>query len=82
MNYDRKLHAQVEAPTYTPIIAPEIEERLHTLLNALERMDTRTAQELEWLDKSSAEEVRRLPLQEAAEELRAQHRATFSDLST
>lgn len=92
MNYDRKLHAEVEANTYTPIIAPETEERLHTLLNALECMDTRTAHELAWLDKSGAEEelkefvrqditsrhqARRLPLQNAVEELRAQHRAAF-----
>jgi hypothetical protein len=59
-------------------------------------MDARTARELELLDKSAAEEdlkefvrqdilsrhqERRLPLQAAAEELRVQHRATFSDVS-
>jgi len=67
---------------------------LHTLLNALECMDTRTARELEWLGRSSAEEdlkefvrqsiisrhqERRLPLQKAAEELRVQFQASFPE---
>jgi hypothetical protein len=96
MKYDRKLRAQSEVTTNPSIFAPETEARLHNLLDALECMDARTARELELLDKSGAEEdlkefvrqdilsrhqERRLPLQEAAEELRVQHRATFSDLS-
>jgi hypothetical protein len=96
MNYHRKLQAEGEANTYAPIVAPEAEERLHTLLDALECMDTRIARELEWLDKSGAEEdlkevvrqdilsrhqTRRLPLQNAVEELRAQHRAACPDTS-
>ncbi|MDP8919563.1 MAG: hypothetical protein M3O00_11855 [Pseudomonadota bacterium] len=96
MKYDRKLRAPSEVTAYPSMLAPEIEARLHNLLDALECMDARTARELELLDKSGAEEdlkefvrqdilsrhqERRLPLQEAAEELRVQHRATFSDLS-
>ncbi len=96
MKYDRTLRAQGEMTTNPSIFAPETEARLHDLLDALECMDARTARELELLNKSGAEEdlkefvrqdilsrhqERRLPLQEAAEELRVQHRATFSDLS-
>ena len=88
MNYNRTFQREYETNTNTPIIAPDIEERLHILLNALECMDTRTARELEWLNKSGAEEdlkevvrqdiqtrhqERRLPLQNAVEELRVQH---------
>jgi hypothetical protein len=96
MKYDRKLRAQSEMTTYPSMLASETEARLHNLLDALECMDARTARELESLDRSGAEEElkefvrqdilsrhreRRLPLQEAAEELRVQHRAAFSDLS-
>ncbi len=96
MKYDRKLRVQSDVITNPSIFAPETEARLHNLLDALECMDARTARELELLDKSAAEEdlkefvrqdilsrhqERRLPLQAAAEELRVQHRATFSDVS-
>ena len=96
MKYDRKLRALSETTAAPSVLEPEIEAKLHNLLDALECMDARTARELELLNKSGAEEdlkefvrqdilsrhqERRLPLQEAAEELRVQHRATFSDLS-
>ncbi|MXQ10606.1 hypothetical protein [Microvirga makkahensis] len=94
MKYSAKLRAKNEASTYSPVIAPETKERFHDLLNALECMDARTARELERLDKSGAEEdlkefVRqsivsrhqeiRLPLQEAAEELRAQFQGSLPE---
>lgn len=97
MKYDRKLRALSETTASPSVLEPEIEAKLHHVLDALECMDARTARELELLAKSCAEEdlkevvrqeilsrhnERRLPLQEAAEELRVQHRTTLSDLSS
>ncbi len=94
MRYNGKLRAKSEVSTYSPVIAPETEERLHILLNALDCMDARAARDLEILNRSGAEEdlkefvrqgiisrhqERRLPLQEAAEELRAQFQAALPD---
>jgi len=97
MKYDRKLRVLSETTASPSVLEPEIEAKLHNLLDALECMDARTARELELLAKSCAEEdlkefirqdilsrhnERRLPLQEAAEELRAENRTTFSDLGS
>ena len=96
MRYGKRSRATGEVSTYQPMLPPEIEGRLHNLLDALECMDTRTAKELEQLDRSGAEEdlknfvredivsrheVRRLPLQNAVEELRAEYRTAASDTS-
>ncbi|KLK93668.1 hypothetical protein AA309_07375 [Microvirga vignae] len=96
MKFNAKLRAKSEAGTYPSMIRPETETRLHTLLDALECMNARTARELEVLDRSGAEEdlkefvrqdilsrhqERRLPLQNAVEELRAQHRTASSDVN-
>jgi len=89
MEYKDKLKTNVVADTYQSEPVPEVEANLHRLLNALESMDKRTALELERLDASRADEelkefvrqdilsrhqARRKPLQDAAEELRAQYR--------
>ena len=81
------------ADTFPAVPTSDIEAKLHYLLNALECMDKRTAIGLERLDGSGAEEdlkdfvkqdilsrsqeLRELPLQEAAEELRSLYRASF-----
>jgi hypothetical protein len=97
MRYVKRPRSTSKASNYQPILPPETEGRLHNLLDALECMDARTAKELEQLDRSGAEEdlknfvredivsryeARRLPLQNAVEELRAEYRAAISDPST
>jgi len=94
MEYKIKSETEAKADTYASILASTSEQTLHYLLDALECMDRRTAQELERLDRSSAEEdlkefvrqdilarhqARRLPLQEAAEELRALYRVSIAE---
>lgn len=96
MRYGKRPRSTGETSTYQPMLPPEIEGRLHNLLDALECMDARTARELEQLDRSGAEEdlknfvredivsrheAKRLPLQNAVEELRAEYRAAISDSS-
>jgi hypothetical protein len=94
MEYKIKSETEGMADTYSSILASTSEQKLHYILDALESMDRRTAQELERLDDSGAEEdlkefikkdilarhqARRLPLQESAEELRALYRASVSE---
>jgi hypothetical protein len=94
MEYKLKSQTNIVADTFPPVMASDTEARLHYILNVLECIDQRTARELARLDGSGAEEdlkdfVRqdilaraqelKLPLQEAAEELRAQYRASSSD---
>ncbi len=70
--------------------SPEVESKLHYLLDALASMDARIEAELAWLEKSSAEEdlkdfirqdilsrhsERRMPLANAVEELKQRHHA-------
>ena len=91
MEFKSKSETEAVADAYPSVLASTAEEKLHYLLNAVESMDRRTAQELERLDNSGAEEelkafirqdilarhqVRRLPLQESVEELRAFYRAS------
>jgi hypothetical protein len=92
-----KLPTETETDAYSLSVPPETQATLHSLLDALESMDRRTALELEWLDKSSAEDdlknfvrrdilsrhqTRRMPLQDAVEELRAQYGTGFSGTSS
>jgi hypothetical protein len=92
MEYKRKSQAAAIADTYPSALTSEIEGKLHHLLNVLECMDHRTALDLDRLDQSGADEdlkdfvrrdiiarhkERRLPLEEAAEELRTQYRASI-----
>ncbi len=92
MEYKLKSQTDLVADTFPAVPTSDIEAKLHYLLNALECMDKRTAIELERLDGSGAEEdlkdfvkqdilyrsqELRLPLQEAAEELRSLYRASF-----
>jgi hypothetical protein len=94
MEYKLKSETDAIADAYPSILASTSEATLHYLLDALESMDRRTAQELERLESSGADEdlkefirqdilarhqARRLPLQEAAEELRALYRASVSE---
>jgi hypothetical protein len=94
MEYKLKSDTDAIGDAYPSILASKSEATLHHLLDALESMDRRTAQELERLDGSTAEEdlkefvrqdiltrhqERRLPLQEAAEELRALYRASVPE---
>ena len=94
MEYKLKSETDAIADAYPSILVSTSEEKLHYLLDALASMDKRTAQDLERLDRSSAEEdlkefvrqdilarhqVRRMPLQESAEELRALYRASVSE---
>lgn len=91
MEYKLKSQTEAMADAHPSILASTSEARLHYLLNALESMDRRTTHDLERLESSGAEEdlkefvrqdilarhqERRLPLQEAAEELRAVYRAS------
>jgi hypothetical protein len=94
MEYKRKSETEAIADAYASAFASTSEQKLHYLLDALESMDRRTAQELERLESSGAEEdlkefirqdilarhqARRLPLQESAEELRVLYRASVSE---
>jgi hypothetical protein len=94
MEYKRKSETETVGDAYPSILASTSEEKLHYLLNALESMDRRTAHDLERLDSSGAEgdlkefvrqdilarhHARRLPLQEAAEELRALYRSSIPE---
>jgi len=82
------------ADIYPGILSSDAEAKLNYLLSALESMDARTASELERINMSSCDEdlkefvtqqiladhaARRLPLDEAVEDLRAQFRATIAD---
>jgi hypothetical protein len=84
MEYKLKSETDAIADAYPSVLVSTSEEKLHYLLDALESMDKRTAQDLERLDSSGAEkdlkefirqdilarhQARRLPLQESAEEL-------------
>src|SRR5690349_1750130 len=92
MEYKLKSQTDLVADTFPAEPASDIEAKLHYLLNALECMDKRTATELERLEGSNAEDdlkdfvkqdilsraqELRLPLQEAAEELRSLYRASL-----
>ena len=94
MEYKLKSDTDAIGDAYPSILASKSKATLHYLLDALESMDRRTAQELERLNSSGAEEdlkefvrqdilarhhARRLPLQESAEELRALYRASISE---
>jgi hypothetical protein len=94
MEYKLKSETDAIADAYPSILASSSEATLHYLLDALDSMDRRTAQELERLECSGAEEdlkefirqdilahhqARRLPLQESAEELRALYHASVSE---
>ncbi len=94
MEYKLKSQADAVADTYLSIFTSESEEKLHYLLNVLECLDKRAALELERIDQSRAEEdlkdfikqdilsrhqAKRLPFVTAAEELRAQYRASFAN---
>lgn len=93
MQQKRKLPTGTVTDASSPNVPPETQARLHSLLDALESMDRRIALELEWLDKSSAEEdlknfvrldilsrhqTRRMPLHDAVEELRDRYGTCFS----
>jgi len=97
MKHNEKLRDEGEARIIQPTLPPEIKARLDCLLDALECMDARVTRELEQLNNSSAEEdlkefvrqdivarheSRRLPLQNALEELRAEYRSAISDTSS
>jgi len=92
MEYKLKSQTDLVADTFPAAPASDIEAKLHYLLNALECMEKRTATELERLESSGAEDELkdfvkqdilsraqelRLPLQEAAEELRSLYRASL-----
>ncbi len=94
MEYKLKAQTDVVADTYPSIFTSDAEEKLHYLLNVLDCLDKRAALELERIDQSRAEEdlkdfikqdilsrhqVKRLPFVTAAEELRAQYRASFAN---
>jgi len=91
MEYKVQSETRAVANAYTSAPGSTPEQKLHYLLNALESMDRRAAQDLDRLDSSSAEEdlkefirqdilarhqERRLPLLDSAEELRALYRAS------
>ena len=92
MEYKSKSQTTSVADTSPSALNTEIEDKLHYLLNVLECIDRKTALDLDRLDQSRADEdlkefvkldilarlrERRLPLQEAAEELRTQYRASI-----
>lgn len=96
MKFTEKLRAKSEAGAIEPMPPSETKARLHYLSDALECMDARVTSELERLTSSGADEdikefvrqdilsrheLRRLPLQTAVEELRAEYQANLSDIS-
>jgi hypothetical protein len=93
MEYKLKTETDIVADTYPLMpVSSEMERKLHYLLDALDCMDARIAQQLELLSQSDAEEdlkeairqdivshheERRGPIAAAVEELRERHRASM-----